>query len=75
MVEVVFPNGCQRQISNEDLDALIEQQAIVSFYRADGWAILGRDPIRSSKRPTLCIPERRRQAFRRFDHYLRTLKP
>ena len=75
MVDVIFPNGCQRQVANEDLDALIDQQEIVSFHRAGGWAILGRDPVRTSKRPTLCIPERRRQAFRSFDQYLKSLKP
>ncbi len=72
MVTVVFPNGRQADVTVEELDDLIEKQGIVSFRRASGWAVLGRDPIRAGW-PSLCIPERRSRAYQKFDSYLNSL--
>lgn len=73
MVTVILPNGRKAEVTPEALDELIAKSAIVSFRRAGRWAVLGRDPVRSRRHPTLCIPERRSRAGEKFDRYLQTL--
>ena len=73
MILVIMRNGRKAEVTPEALDGLIEKSAIVSFEREGRWAVLGRDPLRSRRSPTLCIPERRSRAAESFDRYLQTL--
>jgi hypothetical protein len=41
------------------LDELLEQQVVTSFKRSDGWAVVGRDALRSSNQARYRGAERR----------------
>lgn len=50
LIRVKYPNGTYDMVNKQMLDFLIEQERIAGFKRTEGWAILGRDPIRSRSR-------------------------
>jgi hypothetical protein len=41
------------------LDNLLEENALSSFKRSEGWAVVGRDPIRRRSNSDYSGPERR----------------
>jgi hypothetical protein len=43
---VIFANGEEKVVPAYKLDNLIQEKRIVAFLRSDGWAEVGRDPIR-----------------------------
>jgi hypothetical protein len=48
MIRVMYSDGRFDMVKPELLDSLIKEQAVTSFKRASGWAVVGRDPIRNS---------------------------
>lgn len=47
LIRIRYPNGSYDMVNEQTLDYLLEQEKIVGFKRTEGWAYLGRDPIRS----------------------------
>ncbi len=50
MIRVVYPNGIHDTVTPEYLDYLIAENRISRFLRSGGWAVIGRDRIRRSRR-------------------------
>jgi len=50
LIRVMYNNGSFDMVKPNMLDNLLNQQTITSFKRNSGWAVVGRDPIRSSSR-------------------------
>ena len=59
MIRVMYSDGRFDIIKPELLDNLIKEQVVTSFKRASGWAVVGRDPVRSSGRGNYGGAERR----------------
>ena len=59
MIRIMYNHGGFDIVKPALLDALLEQSALISFKRSDGWAVVGRDPIRSQARSEYRGPERR----------------
>ena len=62
MIRVMYNDGNFDIVKPDRLDMLIEQQAITSFKRAEGWIVLGRDPTRKTSHQDYSGPERRLQS-------------
>jgi len=63
MIEVIFPDGKCGEVESQSLQGLLEEGEIVSFRRSGGWVVVGRDPVRKSRRQVVCIPERRESGW------------
>lgn len=50
-IPVVFKSGNEELVSKDELQFLMATQRIMFFRRSDGWAVLGRDKIRSHRAP------------------------
>jgi len=61
MIRIMYNNGAFDIVKPERLDALLEENVLLSFKRSDGWAVVGRDPIRAASRTSYQGPERRLQ--------------
>ena len=59
MIRVMYSDGRFDIVKPNLLEELIEQDVITSFKRSTGWAVVGRDPIRSSDRAEYSGAERR----------------
>lgn len=59
MIRVMYNNGAFDIVKPAMLDSLLEDNALLSFKRSDGWAVVGRDPIRMTSRTSYKGPERR----------------
>lgn len=59
MIRVMYSDGRFDMVKPNILDNLLGQQAVTSFKRNNGWAVVGRDPIRSSSRGGYRGEERR----------------
>jgi len=55
----MYSDGRFDMIKPELLENLIKEQAVTSFKRASGWAVVGRDPIRNSGKADYGGAERR----------------
>jgi hypothetical protein len=63
---VQYKDNTYDSVPNHILDELIEAGRIVAFRRADGWAEIGKDPIRGRGEPNdYAGPERRAAAANR----------
>jgi len=60
LIRVELIDGTICPVAPEALDVLLVHNKIARFERSEGWAIVGRDPLRSKERgPFYSIPERR----------------
>ena len=59
MIRVMYSDGRFDMVKPELLDNLIKEQVVTSFKRASGWAVVGRDPIRSNDKIVYRGAERR----------------
>ncbi len=59
LIRVMYNDGRFDMIKPNMLDDLLTERAVTSFKRTSGWAVVGRDPIRSSARPKYRGTERR----------------
>ena len=59
MIRVMYSDGRFDMVKPSTLDNLIGQKAVTSFKRETGWAVVGRDQIRSSSRGNYRGRERR----------------
>jgi len=59
MIRVMYSDGRFDIVKTNTLDNLLDQQAVTSFKRSTGWAVVGRDQIRSSGRANYRGTERR----------------
>ena len=59
MIRVMYSDGRFDMVKPNMLDNLISQHAVTSFKRDSGWAVVGRDQIRSSSRASYRGKERR----------------
>jgi|OpeIllAssembly_1097287.scaffolds.fasta_scaffold133323_2 hypothetical protein len=50
LIRVKYPNGSYDMVNKQTLDFLLEQDKIAGFKRTEGWALVGRDPIRNRSR-------------------------
>lgn len=46
MIRVMYSDGRFDMVKPSLLEKLLKEEAITSFKRASGWAVVGRDPIR-----------------------------
>lgn len=59
MIRVMYSDGRFDMVKQDMLDRLLVQQGVTSFKRATGWAVVGRDPIRSRRQSDYQGQERR----------------
>lgn len=59
MIRVMYGDGRFDLIKTSLLDQLLEQNSLASFKRAEGWAVVGRDPLRGTGGASYRGPERR----------------
>ena len=59
MIRVMYSDGRFDMVKPNILDSLIKQQTVTSFKRDTGWAVVGRDQIRSSSRTSYRGKEKR----------------
>jgi hypothetical protein len=55
----MYSDGRFDMVKPSILDNLLEQQVVTSFKRSDGWAVVGRDALRSSNQARYRGVERR----------------
>lgn len=48
LIRVMYSDGRFDMVKPSTLDNLLEQQKVTSFKRTSGWAVVGRDAIRST---------------------------
>ena len=58
-INVIYKNGVRDRISPALLSTLIDSRQIDQFERSDGWAKVGRDPVRGSGTPVFEGNDRR----------------
>ena len=49
LIRVVYPSGKYDMVKESALDRLIDEKAIHSFKRSNGWVLLGVDPLRNPR--------------------------
>jgi hypothetical protein len=60
LVKAELRDGTVCQLAHEALVRLLVRNEIARFQRSDGWAVIGRDPLRNKEKgPVYSIPERR----------------
>jgi len=59
LIRVMYSDGRFDMVKPRLLDTLLDQQAVTSFKRTTGWAVVGRDAIRSSNLESYQGTERR----------------
>lgn len=59
LIRVMYSDGRFDMVKPNVLDNLLDQQIVTSFKRTNGWAVVGRDAIRSSSRSSYRGKERR----------------
>lgn len=47
MIRVMYSDGRFDMVKSDMLDQLLVKSGITSFKRSSGWAVVGRDPLRS----------------------------
>lgn len=60
LIRVIYTNGAYDMVRPEILDEMLARGAVAGFLRGSGWAVVGRDPVRSRSRHTYAGPERRK---------------
>ncbi len=58
LIRVMYYEGRFDMVTPQMLDVLLKTKRVTSFKRADTWAVVGRDAIRSDSQ-VYVIPERR----------------
>lgn len=59
MIRIMYSDGRFDMVKPSMLDNLLERQSVTSFKRSSGWAVVGRDPIRSAGRSNYQGEDRR----------------
>ncbi len=59
MIRVMYSDGRFDLIKQCMLDQMLDGNRLASFKRADGWAVVGRDPIRGTGGAVYRGPDRR----------------
>jgi hypothetical protein len=59
LIRVMYNDGRFDMVKPKLLDNLLDQQIVTSFKRTDGWAVVGRDVLRSNNRSNYRGTERR----------------
>ena len=59
MIRVMYSDGRFDMVKPSLLEKLLKEEAITSFKRASGWAVVGRDPIRGDDQTDYHGTERR----------------
>ena len=59
MIRVMYSDGRFDMVKPNLLEKLIKEEAVTSFKRSSGWAVVGRDPIRSDGKIDYKSAERR----------------
>ena len=59
LIPVIYPDGRHDLVKDFYLSYLIEQNNITQFKRKEGWAVVGRDPVRGMNRGQVIEKERR----------------
>lgn len=63
LIPVVLKGEKEDLVSKDELQFLLVNQQVVSFKRADGWAIIGRDKMRNHKTPTTKTDRRKHDIY------------
>ena len=51
IIPVVLKDGHEELVNNEELQFLLLTEKIMFFRRSDGWAVIGRDKMRTQRVP------------------------
>lgn len=62
MIRVMYNDGRFDAVKPVTLDQLLETNEVASFKRSNGWAVIGRDPVRGIGGLSYAGPERREYA-------------
>ncbi len=63
LIPVVLRDGHEELVSKDELQALISNEKIMFFKRSGGWAVVGRDKMRTLKVPYNGINRRQHNVF------------
>ena len=63
LVPVVLKDGHEELVSKEELQSLISANQVMFFKRSDGWAVVGRDKMRTLKVPYNGVERRKHILF------------
>ena len=58
MIRVMYSDGRFDMVKPSLLETLLKEETISSFKRSSGWAVVGRDPIRSDNKADYSGTER-----------------
>lgn len=59
MIRVMYSDGRFDLVKGNQLEPLLERNKVASFKRGNGWAVVGRDPVRGRGGIAYLGPERR----------------
>jgi len=62
-IPVVLKDGHEELVSKDELQSLMFNKKLLLFKRADGWAVLGRDRMRSQRAAYNGEERRRHEVF------------
>ena len=62
LIKVELKDGTICQMAPKALDLLLKHEEVSKFKRSDGWAVVGRDPLRATKSKTSYGDSERRLA-------------
>ena len=51
LVPVVLKGGSEELVSKDELQYMMVTEQVLFFKRSDGWAVIGRDPMRRVNEP------------------------
>ena len=63
LVPVVLKDGREEVVSKDELQFLMATKKLMFFKRSDGWAVLGRDKMRSQRVPYNGEDRRQHEVF------------
>ncbi len=63
LIPVVLKDGHEELVSKDELQFLMFNKKLLFFKRSDGWTVLGRDRMRSQKKPYNGEERRRHEVF------------
>lgn len=63
LIPVVLKDGHEELVSKDELQFLMHSKQLLFFKRSDGWAVLGRDRMRSQRTPYKGRERRKHDVF------------
>ena len=53
LIKIMYQDGGFDMVKPQMLDILLRENKVASFRRSEGWAVVGHDPTRDTRRPVI----------------------